>query len=82
MPYEKTLLRTKKDRSSHTEVFCKKGVLRNFTKFTRKQLRQSLVFNKVAGLRLEISNNFFTENLRCMLLKHTKLILLDATELD
>ena len=33
-----------------SEVFCKKGVLRNVTKFTGKQLRQSLFFNKVAGL--------------------------------
>ena len=33
------------------EVFCKKGVLRNFTKFTGKHLWQSLFFNKVAGLR-------------------------------
>ena len=37
-------------RSSRSEVFCKKGVLRNFTKFTGKQLCQSLFFNKVAGL--------------------------------
>ena len=29
----------------------KKGVLRNFAKFTRKHLCQSLFFNKVAGLR-------------------------------
>ena len=33
-------------RSSRTEVFCKKGVLRNFAKFTGKQLCQSLFFNK------------------------------------
>ena len=39
------------NRSSRTEVFCKKAVLRNFTKFTRKHLCQSLFFNKVAGLR-------------------------------
>ena len=38
-------------RSSRPEVFCKKGVLRNFTKFTGKHLCQSLFFNKVAGLR-------------------------------
>ena len=38
-------------RSSHPEVFCEKGVLRNFTKFIGKQLCQSLFFNKVAGLR-------------------------------
>ena len=36
-------------RSSRPEVLCKKGVLRNFTKFTGKHLRQSLFFNKVAG---------------------------------
>ena len=33
------------------EVFYKKGVLKNFTKFTGKHLCQSLFFNKVAGLR-------------------------------
>ena len=33
--------------SSRPEVFCKKGVLRNFTKFTGKNPRQSLFFNKV-----------------------------------
>ena len=27
-------------RSSHPEVFCKKGVLRNFAKFTGKHLRR------------------------------------------
>ena len=37
-------------RGSHPEVFCKKGVLRNFTKVTGKQLCQSLFFNKVASL--------------------------------
>ena len=38
-------------RSSRAEVFCKKGVVRNSAKLTGKQLRQSLFFNKVAGLR-------------------------------
>ena len=38
-------------RSSRPQVFCEKGVLRNFAKFTGKHLRQSLFFNKVAGLR-------------------------------
>ena len=40
-------------RSSRT-VFCKKGVLRNFAKFTGKNLFQGLFFNKVAvwGLQL------------------------------
>ena len=40
-----------------------KGVLRNFTKFTGKHLRQSLFFNKVAGLKLISKNTFFTEHL-------------------
>ena len=31
-------------------MFCKTGVLRNLAKFTGKNLRQSLCFNKVAGL--------------------------------
>ena len=37
-------------RSNRPEVFCKKGVLRNLTKFPGKHLCQSLFFNKVAGL--------------------------------
>ena len=37
-------------RSSRPEVFCKKGVLRIFTKFARKHQYQILFFNKVAGL--------------------------------
>ena len=38
--------------SSCLEVFCRKGVLRNFAKFARKHFCQNLFFNKVAGLRL------------------------------
>ena len=38
-------------RSSHRRCSMKKGVLRNFTKFTGKHLCQSLFFNKVVGLR-------------------------------
>ena len=37
--------------SSRPEVFCKKGVLKNFTKFTEKHLCQSLFLNKDAALR-------------------------------
>ena len=33
-------------RSSRPEVFCKKGVLRNFAKFAGKHLCQTLLFNK------------------------------------
>ena len=36
------------------KVFCKKGVLRNFAKFTGKHLCYSLFFNKVAGLPVGI----------------------------
>ena len=39
-------------RSSHQRCSMQKGVLRNFAKFTEKYLCQSLLFNKVAGLRL------------------------------
>ena len=38
-------------RSSRPEVFCEKGLLENFTKFTGKHLCQSLFYNKVADLR-------------------------------
>ena len=47
-------------RSSHQRCSMKKGVLRNFAKFTGKHLCQSLFFNNF----LEISKNtFFTEHL-------------------
>ena len=37
-------------RSSRPEILCQKDVLRNFAKFTGKQLCQILFFNKIAGL--------------------------------
>ena len=40
-------------------MFCKKGVLENFVKFTGKQLGQSLFFNKVAGLAQVPSCEFY-----------------------
>ena len=39
-----------KTKSSRPEVFRKKGVLRNFAKFTGKHLCQSFFFNKVSSL--------------------------------
>ena len=68
------------------EVFCKKSVLRNFTKFIGKHLCQSLFFNKVAGLTPEATlaqvfscafyeiskNTFFTEHLWWLLLTEVK----------
>ena len=44
-------LQSTENRSSHQKCSMKKGVLRNFTKFTGKHLCRSLFFNKVAGLR-------------------------------
>ena len=51
------------DRSSQQRCSMKKGVLRNFTKFTGKHLCQSLFFNKVAGLRPEACNFIKKETL-------------------
>ena len=49
--------------SSRPEVFCRKGVLRNFAKFTGKHLCQSLFFNKVEGLRpLRFWHRYFPMN--------------------
>ena len=58
--FKKQYLKTKKQiwnykigryRSSRSEVFCKKGVFKNVTKFTRKHLYQRFFFNKVAGFQ-------------------------------
>ena len=43
------------DQSSRPEVFCKKGVFRNFAKFTGKHLYQRPFFRKVAA-RLRPAN--------------------------
>ena len=40
--------------SSRPEVFSKKGVLKNFAKFTVKHLCQSLFFDIVYGQRLQL----------------------------
>ena len=49
------------NRSSHRRCSVRKGVLRNFAKFTGKHLCQSLFFNKVAGTSvfLWILRNFW-----------------------
>ena len=39
-----------RQRSSLLEVFCKKGVFKNFAKFTGKHMCRSLFFNKVTGI--------------------------------
>ena len=56
------------------EVFCKKDILGNVTKFTGKHLCQSLFLNKVAGLnpfliKLQARTPFFTEHLWWLLLR-------------
>ena len=40
-------------KSSRSEVFCKKGILRKFAKFVGKHLCESFFLNKVAGLYLK-----------------------------
>ena len=64
-------------RSSRPEVFCKKGVRRNFEKFTGKHLCQSLFFNKKHRLWHRcfpvifakfLRTPFLTEHLRWLLL--------------
>ena len=41
-----------RNRSSHPEVFCKKGALRKFAKFIGKHLCRSLYLHKTSGLQL------------------------------
>ena len=56
-------------RSSPPEVSIKKGVFKNFAKFTGKHLCQSLFFNKIAGrrpatsLKKRLWHRCFPENL-------------------
>ena len=59
-------------RSSCPDLFCKKVVLKNFTKFTGKHLCQSLFVNKVAGLR---PATFFKKSLwrRCLSVNFAKI---------
>ena len=44
----KIIERILKYRNSFSEVFCKKGVLKHFAKFTAKHLYLNLFFNRVA----------------------------------
>ena len=52
-------------RSSRPEVFCKKGVHRNFAKFTGKHLCQSLFFNKVAVPATLLKKNTLEQVFSC-----------------
>ena len=67
-------------RSSRPEVFCKKGVLKNFAKFTRKQLCHSFFSKKLdqkrdseRGVFLWILRNFLEQ----LFLKHLRWLLLN-----
>ena len=62
-----------KYRSSRQEVLCRKGVLRNFEKSTGKHLCQSLLFNKVVGLRTVtlLTKRFWY---RCFLVNFSKFL--------
>ena len=53
LPIKRKVTEKKISQKQSPEVFCKKSVLRNFTKFTGKHLCQSLLFIKVAGLSLQ-----------------------------
>ena len=50
-------------KSGSPKVFYKKGVLRNFEKFTGKYLWQNLFFNKVVGLKKETLSQVFSSEL-------------------
>ena len=63
------------DRSSNQRCSTKKGVLKNFAKFAGKQLCQSLLFNKVAGLRLWTLTQVFS----CEFAKFLKIPFLQNT---
>ena len=45
-------------RNSRPELFCKKGVLRDFAKLTEKHVCQRLFINKVAGQSTGASREF------------------------
>ena len=57
-------------RSSRPDVFCKKGVLKSFAKFTGKHLCQRLFFNKEFSCEFAkfLRTPFFTEHLWWLLL--------------
>ena len=54
-------------RSSRLEVLCRKGVLRNFAKFTGKHLFQNPFFNKVADLEPPVAASETSRQGFCLL---------------
>ena len=71
--YLQLIYEENQSRSSRPEVFCKKGVLRKFAKFTGEHLCQGFFFNKVAGLT---SATLLKSRLwlRCFPVNYTKLL--------
>ena len=59
-------------RSSRSEVYCKKCVLKNFAKFTGKHLSQSLFLNKVAGSWNFIKKETLAQVFSCELFEISK----------
>ena len=55
-------------RSSRPEVFCKRGVLRNFAKFTGKHLCQILSFNNLNGTQGKLCFTQFSTRMAAWLL--------------
>ena len=53
---------TKLTQNSHRRYSVKKGVLRNFAKFTGKQLCQSIFFNKISLLKKRPWHGWFPVN--------------------
>ena len=51
--HSKTFLITSSSRNRRAEVFCEKDVLKNFAKFTGKQLCQSLFFNNFIEITVQ-----------------------------
>ena len=58
-------------RSSHGRCFVRKGVPRNFSKFTGKHPCQSLFFNKVAGVRPATLKKTLAPVFSCEIAKNT-----------
>ena len=58
-------------RSSRPEVFCKRGVLRKFAKFTGKQLCQRLLFRPATLLKKSFCHKCFPMNWVYLLLQNT-----------
>ena len=68
-------------RSRYQRCSVKKSVLRNFAKFTGKHLRQSLLFNKIAGLRLAtlLKRRFWHERFPVNFVKFLRTLFLQNT---